>query len=205
MTAYIIANNHTTEYEGQLSTYRGQVTETAQSFGGHYLARGAPIKVLEGQWLARQRNVISAWPDQAAAERFWFSDTYQKDIRPKRVGTSVNDIGLFAGDASPPAKLGDEVFLLVLAQIVHLPPTMAEYGARAADVATKFGGVYLSRGNRIKVLEGDWLDRTRVMLMMWPSLKVAMDFWTSPDYQRIKPLRDGSGVYDIALFAAEKN
>lgn len=205
MTAYIIANNNVTEYEGQLAAYRGKVTETAQSFGGRYLARGTPIKVLEGQWLKRQRNVISAWPDQAAAERFWFSDAYQKDIRPKRIGTSVNDIGLFAGDSAPPATLTDHVFMLVLAQIVHMPATMAEYGKRAAEIATKFGGVYLSRGNRLKVLEGEWFDRTRVMLMMWPSLKVATDFWTSPEYQAVKPLRDGSGVYDIALFAAEKH
>lgn len=205
MAAYIIANNHVTEYEGKIADYRAKVTETATSFGGRYLARGTPIKVLEGQWLARQRNVISAWPDQAAAEKFWFSDLYQKEIRPNRIGTSLNDIGLFAADGVPPAKLGEEVFMLVLAQIVAVPPTMAEYATKAAELVEQFGGTYLSRGNRLKVLEGEWFERSRVLLVMWPSLQVATDFWTSPAYEKIKPLRAGSGVYDISLFAAEKH
>jgi len=206
MSAYIIANNHTTEYQGQLGAYKSKVTATAQSFGGQYLARGTPIQVLEGQWLPRQRNVISVWPDAAAIEKFWYSDAYQKEIRPNRVGTSVNDIGLFAGNGAPPATLKDEVFMLVLAQNVVPVPPMAEYAARAGEISPKYGARYLVQGKPQKVLEGEWLDRMSVMLMMWPSLKDALGFWNSPEYQKIKPLRTSAGnIYDIALFAAEKH
>lgn len=206
MSAYIIANNHLTEYQGQIGAYRSKVTETAQSFGGRYLARGTPIQVLEGQWLPRQRNVISVWPEAADAEKFWFSDTYQKEIRPNRIGTSVNDIGLFHGDDTPPADIANAVFMLVLAQVVIPAPQMAEYAARAGEISPKYGARYLVRGRRLKVLEGEWLDRVNVMLMMWPSLKDALGFWNSPEYQKIKPMRtDAGNVFDIALFAAEKH
>lgn len=206
MPAYIIANNHLTGYEGNIAAYRGAVTATAQSFGGRYLARGTPIKVLEGQWLPRQRNVISVWPDAASAERFWYSDAYQKDIRPNRIGTSVNDIGLFAGEAAPPAILDDHIFMLVLGQIVASPATIAEYAEGAAKLRAQHGGVSLVRGQRLKVLEGEWLDRSVVLLSVWPSLKAATDFWYSPEYERLKPLRAGGiSLYDVALFAAEKH
>jgi uncharacterized protein (DUF1330 family) len=65
--------------------------------------------------------------------------------------------------------------------------------------------VPLVRGRRLKVLEGEWLDRSVVLLSVWPSLEAATDFWHSPEYERLKPLRAGGiSLYDVALFAAEK-
>jgi uncharacterized protein (DUF1330 family) len=206
MVAYLIANNHVTEYEGSVATYRATVTQTAVSFGGRYLARGVPAKVLEGQWLARQRNVVSVWPDQAAAEKFWFSDAYQKDIRPKRIGTSVNDIAIFNGEAEPPAPpANDAVYMLVLAQLAGTPDRGSAYAKTVAALVPQYGGKYLVRGGPAKVVEGEWMSRTRVVLTAFPSLQAATDFWYSDAYQKdTKPLRDGTGLYDVAVFAAEK-
>lgn len=206
MPAYIIANNHSTDYDANLGAYRGRVTDVATSFGGRYLARGGPAQVLEGQWLARQRNVISRWDDMAAAEAFWFSDVYQKEIRPNRVGTSVNDIGLFKGDAEPGPVGGDEAYMLVLAQIVGAPEKFIPYAKAAGELVTKFGGRYLARGVPTRTLEGEWLTRVRVVLTAFPSLQAATEFWNSDAYQKdAKPLREGTGVFDVALFAAEKH
>jgi uncharacterized protein (DUF1330 family) len=206
MSAYIIANNHLTGYEGQVAAYRAKVTETAQSFGGRYLARGVPAHVLEGQWLPRQRNVISVWKDTAAAEKFWFSDAYQKEIRPNRIGTSVNDIGLYEGTDSPPDDYSNAAFMLILAQMVVPVPTIQEYNVHAAELSAKYGAKYLVRGKKPKVLEGEFLNRAGTMLIMWPSMNDALTFWNSPEYQKIKPLRAGPGnVFDIALFAADKH
>jgi len=207
MPAYIIANNHSTDYDANLGAYRGRVTDVATSFGGRYLARGVPTEVLEGQWLARQRNVISRWDNQAAAEKFWFSDVYQKEIRPNRVGTSVNDIGLFEGDNEPsPAPAHDEVYMLVLAQLGAAPERFGPYAKAAAELITKFGGRYLVRGAPAKMLEGEYLKRVRVVLTAFPSMKIATEFWNSDAYQKdAKPLRDGTGIFDVALFAAEKH
>ena len=206
MVAYLIANNHTTEFEANLPAYRAQVTQTAMSFGGRYLARGVPAKVLEGQWLARQRNVVSVWPDQSATEKFWFSDVYQKEIRPHRVGSSVNDIAIFAGEAEPPAPPALEaVYMLVLAQLAGAPDRGSPYGKAVAALVPKFGGKYLVRGGPAKVVEGEWLSRKRVVLTAFPSLQAATDFWYSDAYQKdTKPLREGTGLYDVALFTADK-
>jgi uncharacterized protein (DUF1330 family) len=206
MVAYIVANNHLTEYEGNVAAYRAKVTETAVSFGGRYLARGVPAKVLEGQWLARQRNVVSVWPDQAAAERFWFSDVYQQQVRPNRIGTSVNDIAVFAGEAAPPPPPApDAAYMLVLAQLAGPPDRGSTYAKAVAALVPKFGGTYLVRGGPARVLEGEWLTRLRVVLTAFPSLQAATDFWFSDAYQKdTKPLREGTGIYDVALFAAEK-
>ncbi len=207
MTAYIIANNHTTDYEANLGAYRGRVTDVAVSFGGRYLARGVPTQVLEGQWLPRQRNVISRWDNQAAAEKFWFSDVYQKEVRPNRVGTAVNDIGLFEGEGEPsPAPAQDEVYMLVIAQLAAGPEKFIPYAKAAGAMVTQFGGRYLARGAAAKMLEGQYLNRTRLVLSAWPSMNAALKFWNSDEYQHnAKPLREGTGIFDVALFAAEKH
>ena len=204
MAVYLIANNHITEYEGALPAYRAKVTQTAQSFGGRYLARGVPAQVLEGQWLGRQRNVVSVWPDQAAVERFWFSDTYQKEIRPNRVGTSVNDIGIFAGEGELPAPAPNAVYMLVLAQLVGAPDRGSAYAKAVAALVPQYGGKYLVRGGPLKVVEGEWLSRLRIVLTAFSSMQAATDFWFSDAYQKdTKPLREGTGIYDVALFKAE--
>lgn len=203
MSAYIIANNFATDYTGNLPDYRARVTQTARSFGGRYLARGAPAQVLEGQWLQAQRNVMSVWPAADDAEAFWFSDVYQKELRPNRAGTAFNAIGLFAGEAPPPAPAPANVYMLVIAQLTGQPDR--GYNAAVAQVLPAFGGRYLVRGAPARVLEGEWFGRVRMVLTAFPSLKAATDFWFSPAYQNdIKPLRAGQGIYDVALFAEEQ-
>ena len=206
MSAYLIANNHLTEFEGKISDYRAKVTQTAVSFGGRYLARGIPAKILEGQWLARQRNVVSAWPDSSAIEKFWFSDAYQKEIRPNRVGTSVNDIAIFNGEGEPPSPPAhEEVYMLVLAQLAGAPDRGSAYAKAVAALVPQYDGKYLVRGGPAKVVEGEWLSRLRVVLTAFPSMQAATDFWYSDASQKdTKPLRDGTGLYDVALFTADK-
>ena len=202
MSAYLVANNHLTGFEGKAAVYRARVTEIAVGFGGRFLLRGTPMQVLEGQFLARQRNVVSFWRDAAALEAFWFSDVYQNETKPTRAGTSVNDVGLFAGESDPPPPGGSEVYMLVLAQLVGAPA--AAYGKAVAALLPRYGGRYLVRGAPQKALEGEWLSRMRVVVSVWPSLAAATDFWNSDAYQKeTKPLRDGSGVYDVALFTPE--
>ncbi|MBL8644350.1 MAG: DUF1330 domain-containing protein [Rhodospirillaceae bacterium] len=205
MPSYIIANNHATDYEASIGAYRGRVTDVATSFGGRYLARGVPAQVLEGQWLPRQRNVISRWDSVEAAEKFWFSDVYQKEVRPNRVGTAVNDIGLFNGDGEPaPAPAPDEVYMLVIAQLGGAAEKFGAYAKAAGALVTQFGGRYLVRGAPVKMLEGQYLSRVRLVLSAWPSMDAANKFWNSDAYQKdAKPLREGTGIFDVALFAAE--
>ena len=134
MTAYLVANNHLTGFESNIAAYRAGVTEVSTAAGGRYLARGEPIKVLEGQWLPRQRNVISAWPDAATIERFWNSDAYAKKLKPHRAGNALNDIAIFQGENDPPPPGGTDVYMLVLAQLTR---ASAGYGQAVSALLPK--------------------------------------------------------------------
>jgi len=203
MPAYIVANNYVTDYEGSIGAYRANVTQLAQSFGGRYLARGVPTQVLEGQWLKSQRNVMSVWPDAKDAENFWFSEDYQKNIRPNRAGTAFNSIGLFTGEADAPAPNPANAYLLAIVNRVGTPDD--RYGAAAAKLVAQHGGRYLVRGALLRTLEGEWYDRTRVVVIAFPSLSAATDMWQSQAYQNdVKPLRAPGAIYDVAVFAEEK-
>jgi uncharacterized protein (DUF1330 family) len=71
---------------------------------GHYLALGQPVTDLEN-WPAGQSCVIAQFPDQAAAEAFWRSDQYQKEIKPLREGAGTFHVGLFPAFVLPGAKI----------------------------------------------------------------------------------------------------
>lgn len=203
MPAYIVANNYATDFEGGMAAYKANVTQLAQSFGGRYLARGVPTQVLEGQWLKSQRNVMSVWPEAKDAENFWFSDEYQKNIRPNRAGTAFNSIGLFNGEAAAPPPNPDNAYLLAIVNRVTAPDE--RYGAAAAKLVAQYGGQYLVRGALLRTLEGEWYTRTRVVVIGFPSLSAATEMWQSHAYQNdVKPLRAPGAIYDVAVFAEEK-
>ncbi|MFZ3323255.1 MAG: DUF1330 domain-containing protein [Usitatibacter sp.] len=52
----------------------------------------------------------------------------------------------------------------------------------------KFGGKFLSRGGTNTPLEGDWPQRRRVILE-FPTVEAARDWYNSPDYEKPKALR----------------
>jgi uncharacterized protein (DUF1330 family) len=66
-----------------------------------------------------------------------------------------------------------------------------EYVLHAPRVVRKFGGRFLSRGSAASMLEGP-AETRRVVLLEFPTLQTAKDFWASDDYAKIKKLRDGA-------------
>jgi uncharacterized protein (DUF1330 family) len=52
----------------------------------------------------------------------------------------------------------------------------------------QYGGKFLVRGGQTQVLEGDWAERRRVILE-FPSVEAARQWWDSPEYQKPKALR----------------
>jgi len=61
-------------------------TGVVRAHGGEYLAYGNPDRVLEGDWPQERSFVIEQYPCLAAIEQFWYSDTYQQQVLPKREG-----------------------------------------------------------------------------------------------------------------------
>lgn len=62
---------------------------------------------------------------------------------------------------------------------------MNNFVARFADVFGKFGGKLLAAEDEPRVLEGEWWDRNKVVLMEFPDTAAFTAWATSPEYNEI--------------------
>lgn len=68
-----------------------------------------------------------------------------------------------------------------------------EYTKVTPAVIAEFGGKFLARGGEIITLEGP--EQThRVVLIEFPSLEKAQEFYNSPEYGEAKNLRKGAAT-----------
>jgi uncharacterized protein (DUF1330 family) len=88
-------------------------------------------------------------------------------------------------------------YMIVNANISD-PTGYAEYQKRTPDVIKKFGGRFLVRGGKHEILEGQ-PGVVRSVLIEFPSFDQARAFWSSPDYQEVKKLRQGKAKLDVYL------
>ena len=58
------------------------------------------------------------------------------------------------------------------------------------------------RGPSIEVLEGAQLNNKSLIIAEFPDVASIKAFLDGQDYQAIKHLRDGTGIYDIGIFNA---
>jgi uncharacterized protein (DUF1330 family) len=74
---------------------------------------------------------------------------------------------------------------------------MAEYRAKVERTLQLYGGGFVIRGGEFTVLEGDWRP-THLSVMGFPTAEDARRWYSSPEYQEIVPLRDGTHM-DLIL------
>ena len=80
----------------------------------------------------------------------------------------------------------------VLAEIeITNPEGYKEYTTQVPATIAKYGGRFLVRGGASEALEGEWPQRRRVMLE-FPSMQAARDWWSSPDYEKPKAMRQAA-------------
>lgn len=76
--------------------------------------------------------------------------------------------------------------------IAHLditdPKPFGRYRAAVPAVIERYGGRYLIRGGKAEALEGNWTV-PRLVVLEFPSTERAREFYDSPEYQEILPLR----------------
>ena len=92
-------------------------------------------------------------------------------------------------------------YLLVTAKVTDRGK-MAAYSKALADsgLYAKHGGRYLFVGPAANAVEL-WPDGQSAVLAMFPSRGAAEAFWFDEVYQsEIKPLRDGAGEFQVAIF-----
>lgn len=62
---------------------------------------------------------------------------------------------------------------------------MSNFVARYAEVFGKFGGKLLAADDAPRVLEGEWWDRNKVVLMEFPDVEAFTAWASSPEYNEI--------------------
>ena len=92
-------------------------------------------------------------------------------------------------------------YVVSIARVDDWSESFQKYADLAADLTAKHGAEYLIRGEPITNCEGDIFKDRVLVISKWPSVDAAQSFWNSSEYQKkIKPLRDNTGVYDVAIF-----
>jgi len=94
------------------------------------------------------------------------------------------------------------VYLVSVCEITNMNDNFKSYVQKSAELITKYGGAYVVRGPSIEVLEGAQLNNKSLIIVKFPDVGSIKAFLGGDDYQAIRHLRDGSGIYDIGIFNA---
>lgn len=87
----------------------------------------------------------------------------------------------------------------VIAHIdVKDPERYEDYKAMSPVSIKKFGGRFIARGGQTEVLEGTWQPK-RLVLLEFPSVEVARQWWASDDYAPAKALRQATSNGDMII------
>jgi uncharacterized protein (DUF1330 family) len=82
------------------------------------------------------------------------------------------------------------VYLIIDVTVVD-QDVYEEYVARVPAVVEQYGGRYLVRGGEVAVLTGDWQPQ-RIVVVEFDSSDQVQEFYASPEYQTLAPLREQS-------------
>ncbi|MDP8924472.1 MAG: DUF1330 domain-containing protein [Chloroflexota bacterium] len=69
------------------------------------------------------------------------------------------------------------------------PEAYKEYTSQVPATVEKYGGRFVVRGGRYETLEGNWQPK-RIVVLEFPSYDRARQWYDSPEYQAILPLRE---------------
>jgi uncharacterized protein (DUF1330 family) len=72
------------------------------------------------------------------------------------------------------------------------------YKQMAAPAVAAYGGRYLVRGGATQTLEGSWAP-SRLVILEFPTAQAGQAWWSSPEYQPAKALRQICAGTDMLL------
>ncbi len=78
------------------------------------------------------------------------------------------------------------------------PAKYEEYKKIAPAAIAKYGGRYLARGGQSSVLEGTWRPG-RLVVLEFPSLEHARNFYTSVEYTAARRARAGAAKMNMVV------
>ena len=87
----------------------------------------------------------------------------------------------------------------VIAEIeITNPDGYKEYTTMVPATIEQYGGRFVVRGGKAHVLEGEWPERRRVVIE-FPSVEAARNWWDSPEYEKPKALRKANSKGRLLL------
>jgi uncharacterized protein (DUF1330 family) len=99
----------------------------------------------------------------------------------------LNVISVARQSSAPP-----KAYIVVQVDVTN-PQQYAEYAKLTPDIIAKFGGRFLARAGKTVTLEGP-PAKSRVVVIEFPSLQKAEEFYRSPEYTAAKKLRAGAAT-----------
>lgn len=97
MAGYVVAIARIDNMTDGLKEYIGKAADLSVEHGAEYVIRGPAKEVMEGEHLAGRSVVVSKFESLEKAEAYYYSDAYQRDIKPLREGSGVYDVAIFEG------------------------------------------------------------------------------------------------------------
>ena len=87
----------------------------------------------------------------------------------------------------------------VIANIdVKDPVRYQDYIKMSPVSIAKFGGRFVARGGKTEVLEGAWMPK-RLVLLEFPSVERAREWWASDEYAPAKALRQATSSGELVI------
>ena len=108
-------------------------------------------------------------------------------------GTGVSPV--FSVLSPPNPHKGPEnmpVYLIIDIAIID-QDAYGEFVERVPAVVEQYGGRYLVRGGEVSTMVGDWQPE-RIVLIQFESIEQVQEFFASPEYLAIVPLREQSAA-----------
>jgi uncharacterized protein (DUF1330 family) len=111
-------------------------------------------------------------------------------MKLKLIGAVLLIAGIVAGRAWGAQDAAKKAYMIAQIDVTN-PQQYGEYAKLSPDIIAKYGGRFIARAGRTVTLEGP-AARSRVVIIEYPSFERAQAFFNSPEYQKIKKLRDGA-------------
>lgn len=76
------------------------------------------------------------------------------------------------------------------------PDKLKGYQQVAPSIISKYNGKLLARGGEVATLEGPEENR-RIVIIEFPSLEIAIEFYNSEEYAQAIKLREGAAEFEL--------
>jgi|SRR5688572_3943267 uncharacterized protein (DUF1330 family) len=111
-------------------------------------------------------------------------------MRMKLIGAGLLVVGVVVGRAWGAQEAAKKAYIIGQIDVTN-PQQYGEYAKQSPDIIAKHGGRFIARAGRTVTLEGP-AARSRVVIIEYPSFDAAQAWFNSPEYQKIKKVREGA-------------